>query len=201
MITEMKRRKYTMRRRAERQRETRERIVRATVALHEEIGPRATTIQAIADRAGVERLTVYRHFPDEVTLFAACSGHFMADHPPPDPETWSQIEDPVERARRALAAFYAYYRTVERMFASVLRDAETLPAMKAITDRFEELLDSIRDDLASGFRLRGGRRKRLAAALGHGLRFRTWQSLAAEGLSDSESARMIGECARSLASR
>ena len=53
--------------RAERQQETRRRI-EATIALHEEIGG-GTTITAIAERAGVSRLTVYRHFPDE----RACS--------------------------------------------------------------------------------------------------------------------------------
>src|ERR671919_2710297 len=84
-------RKYEKKRRAEQEAETRQRIVEAMVALHREVGPARTTISAIAERAGVERLTVYRHFPDERSLFEACTGHWRASHPPPDPGPWTQI--------------------------------------------------------------------------------------------------------------
>ena len=102
-------RKYELKERAERQAETRRRIVDAVVALHRQIGPARTTISAIAERAGVERLTVYRHFADESSLFAACSAHFATEVPPPDPALWSAIRQPRERLRAALLAFYAYY--------------------------------------------------------------------------------------------
>ena len=65
-----------MKRRAEQLEETRQRIVDATVALHEEVGPARTTVTAIAQRAGVSRPTVYNQFPDDRSLFAACSGHW-----------------------------------------------------------------------------------------------------------------------------
>src|ERR687886_2593455 len=99
-------RKYQQKRRAEQQAETRRRIVEAMVALHGEVGPARTTIKAIAERAGVERLTVYRHFADEGEIFAACSAHFQTEMPPPDPAAWAGVTDPAERLRAALLAFY-----------------------------------------------------------------------------------------------
>ncbi len=105
-------RKYDMKRRAKRQEETRQRIVEATVELHKTVGMARTTISAIAEKAGVERLTVYRHFPDERALFSACSGHWNAANPPPDPASWTQVADPEERLRSALSEVYAYHRRV-----------------------------------------------------------------------------------------
>src|SRR3954467_15640388 len=95
-------RPYRMKRRAELEEQTRLRITESAVALHEEVGPAQTSITAIAERAGVRRSTVYRHFPDEEALFAACSSHWRAANPPPDPIAWSSIDDPDERTRRVL---------------------------------------------------------------------------------------------------
>src|ERR687887_388726 len=82
--TRTRKRKYELKARAERQRRTRERIVQATMELHEEVGPAKTTVAEIARRAGVQRLTVYNHFPQEIELFAACQAHWMELHPLPD---------------------------------------------------------------------------------------------------------------------
>src|SRR5687767_7292869 len=106
-------RTYQKKRRAEREAETRQRIVEATVALHREVGPARTTISAIAERAGVERLTVYRHFPDQRSMFEACTAHYATQVPGPDPATWADIEEPGERLRAVLLAFYDYYRRAE----------------------------------------------------------------------------------------
>ncbi|HEX2220124.1 MAG TPA: TetR/AcrR family transcriptional regulator, partial [Gemmatimonadales bacterium] len=143
----MKTRKYTKRRRAEQESETRRRIVEAVYALHAEIGPARTTIKAIAERAGVERLTVYRHFADEGEIFAACGAHFQAEIPPPDPGAWGAIQDPAERLRAALLAFYGYYRRGEKMLAKVNRDAAELPALAAELAPFGRLVDAVREDL------------------------------------------------------
>ena len=124
-------RSYQLRRRAERQDETHRRIAAATSELHAEIGPAATTISAIAERAGVERLTVYRHFPDEIELFRACQRHFLAEHPYPDPRAWAEIADPIARLRRALDDLYVRYRETEAMTANILRDAPSMPALAA----------------------------------------------------------------------
>src|SRR4029079_10451309 len=107
-------RKYTKRRRAESEQETRLRITEAAVALHGSVGPARTTISAIGDKAGGQRATVYRHFPDEETLFAACSGHYAALNPPPDLTAWTE-KDPGERMRRALTEMYDWYGRTEPM--------------------------------------------------------------------------------------
>src|SRR5690242_9322754 len=101
-------RTYELKRRAERQRETRRRIVAAAVDLHTSLGPSRTTVQAIAEKAGVTRPTVYAHFPDARALFEACSGHVRATAPPPDPARWASIAEPSERLDAALRDLYAY---------------------------------------------------------------------------------------------
>ena len=99
-------RRYRKRLRAEQEQQTRQAITEAAVRLHGTLGPARTTVSAIAEEAGVQRATVYRHFPDEPSLFQACSGHYMAMHPPPDPTRWMEIADPAERLREALADVY-----------------------------------------------------------------------------------------------
>src|SRR5690349_2946584 len=125
-------RKYEKKVRAEQQAETRQRIVEATVALHREVGPARTTISAIAERAGVERLTVYRHFPDERSMFEACTAHYATMVPGPDPSAWAGIEQPAERLRAALLAFYDYYRRAEDVLTHAVRDVPQLPALAAV---------------------------------------------------------------------
>ena len=173
------RRPYRLGKRAERQAETRRRIVEAALELHTTIGPLATTVSAIAERAGVERLTVYRHFPDEKTLYAACTAHYMSLHPPPDPRSWLTIDDPRERMRRGLSDQYAWFADNERRQASILRDIEAVRARGSLPDRppFEGPAVGA---LSSGWKARGRARERLRATLGHALSFYTWRSLERE---------------------
>lgn len=180
-----KKRGYTLRKRAETQDETRRRIVEAAVQLHEEIGPRATSISAIAERAGVQRLTVYRHFPDEAAVFRACTAHWLALHPPPDPGGWAQIEDGLARARAALAALYAYYAGTAPMWTRAYRDEPDVPALHQPMAEIRGVLREIAGDLLAHFRS-GQRRKLLAATLQHAVAFSTWQSLDAQGLSQPQ---------------
>lgn len=183
MITEMEKRKYTLRQRAAKQEETRARIVEAAMLLHEELGPRATTISAVAERAGVQRLTVYRHFPDESALFEACTGHWFGLHPPPDPAEWQALETPPERLRRALSALCRYYRRTATMWRGAYRDLEQVPALAAPMARFEAYLTEMREGLMTGLE-GGGEQALLRATLAHLLRFSTWDSLQREGLDD-----------------
>ena len=193
-------RKYQQKRRAEQQSETRRRIVEAVAALHGEVGPAQTTIKAIAERAGVERLTVYRHFADESALFAACDAHFRTATPPPDPADWADVTDPAARLRAALLAFYGYYRRGENMIANARRDAPQLPALAAVLAPAAQFVDAVRADLQSAWPARGRASARLAAAIGHALRFDTWRSLArVEGLDDAEAADLMVHFARAAA--
>lgn len=183
------RRRYELKERARRQEETRQRIVDATVGLHREVGPAKTTVTEIARRAGVSRLTVYKHFPDETALFGACAAQFGADSPPPDPQAWTAIADPDARLRTALAEQYGWFRANESMLANVTRDASLLPELAEVLGSDEEAQyeQALRDALLAGRALRGTRRRRVAAAIGLALAFSTWQHLVrVEGLDDDE---------------
>lgn len=166
--------------------QTRQRIVEAAVRLHGSIGPAATTIAAIADEAGVTRLTVYRHFADADAIFAACSAHWMSQQSPPRPDAWTAIEAPLDRLRAALIDVYRFYREGEAMFTLVIRDAEHVPA--AQREARIAMANGMRDLVVSAFRLRSGvRRTRLVAVVGHVLAFGTWRSLCVEqGLSQDD---------------
>ena len=179
LFTEMSEpRRYQLKERARRQEETRQRITEATVELHEEVGPSGTAISEIARRAGVQRLTVYKHFPDEPSLLAACNSHWGSLHPPPDPDPWSEIDDPYKRARTALRELYSFYGENERMLSHVVRDAQAMPAVrKELEGGFGRYLAQVAELLAERWKLRGKRRERLAAQLDLVLRFEGWREL------------------------
>jgi AcrR family transcriptional regulator len=190
-------RKYQKQRRAEQEADTRRRIVEAIVALHREVGPARTTISAIAERAGVQRLTVYRHFPDESAMFQACSAHFATKVPGPDPAAWADVADSAQRLRAALLAFYDYYRRAEEMLVQSARDVSQLPALAAVLSPWEEFVGRVREGLLEGWGAAGQVQAPLAAAVAHALRFETWRSLARiEGLDDGEVADLMVDLAR-----
>ena len=164
-------RKYELKERARRQAQTRQRIVEATVDLHTSIGPARTTISGIAERAGVERHTVYAHFPDDRTLFRACSEHWTASHPLPSLETLAEIDDPVRRLRRGLREMYTWYESVEGDLALFVRDASVVPAdvLGELTAGIAILVEAVSQVWPP--------RKSVRAAIGHAFEFETWRSL------------------------
>ena len=185
-------RPYRMRRRAELEEQTRRRITESTVALHEELGPARTSISAIAARAGVRRSTVYRHFPDEDTLFAACSSHWRAANPPPSPSAWAAIDDPAARAETALRELYAFYGRTQDMYTSLLRDEPLVPIVQRLLRNFHGYLRTIEDILMAGRGVRGRAARRTRAAIGHALAFPTWRSLTHEqGLAEDDAVALM----------
>src|SRR5918911_4770036 len=176
MFTDMASQRYQKKRRAEQEAETRQRIVEAMVALHEEVGPAQTTISAIAERAGVERLTVYRHFPDERSLFEACSARFDELHPRPDPRLWTEIADPIERLRVALTQIYASFRESEQMLANVYRDAPRVAAIQPVLATYAPYWTRVSTILLDGWQPAADQQPLLAAPVGHALEFQTWRS-------------------------
>jgi AcrR family transcriptional regulator len=194
----VKRGKYELKRRAERQEETRLRITRAAVELHGTVGPSKTTMSALAEEAGVSRPTVYSHFPDELSLFEACSSLDLSENPPPDPDPWAKIADPEERLRSALTEVYAYYLRRERMMYNVLRDAqddaevsgnlrEVLKPLFAHWERMKEIL-------ATAWEVSEERPQQqlLRAAIGVALDFQTWRTMVREqGLTDEQAIELM----------
>lgn len=176
-VTSGETRRYRKRLRAEHEHRTRQAITEAAMRLHGTVGPARTTVSAVADEAGVQRATVYRHFPDEASLFQACSSHYASLHPPPDPSAWAAIRDPGERLRRALSDLYDWWEETEDMMSLVLRDAPLVEGMSAAVEAGRAYLDEVRRILLRGRPERGKARQRKAAAIGHALDFWTWRSL------------------------
>jgi AcrR family transcriptional regulator len=195
--TEAPRRRYRKRRRAEQEDRTRQRITEATVDLHGTVGPAKTTVSAVAERAGVQRATVYRHFPDEEALFASCSSHWLAAHPLPELGAWAAIEDPGERLRAALSELYAWFGRGEQMLERTTRDVATVPALQPSMEAFAAWFEAATDVLIEGRAGRGAKRRRARAAIGHALSFSTWRSLVREqGLSQDEAVELIAGLTR-----
>ena len=183
-------RKYELKKRAEQMGETRLRITEAAIDLHGTVGPSRTTLSAVAERAGVERRTLYRHFPTEANLFAACSAHYFSANPWPDLGGWRAIGDPRERLERALDDLYAYYEQTEPMFANVLRDAEVVDFAREAIAPLDEYLDEAAGVLARGRGARGRKRDLLMGALRHALAFSTWRSLSSNGIRRPDAVRL-----------
>jgi AcrR family transcriptional regulator len=195
------RRPYRMTRRAELEAQTRLRITESTVALHERLGPARTTVSAVAEHAGVRRSTVYRHFPNEETLFDACSSHWRAANPAPDPRGWDTIDDPTERTEAALRELYAFFERTRRMYTSLFRDEALVPIVGQRLRSFYDYLDSVADLLMRGRGLRGRAARRTRAALGHAVSFTAWRSLVEQQELDTDDAvalmcRMIEDAGR-----
>ncbi len=185
-------RAYRKRLRAEQEAETRERIAAATVRLHQTVGPARTTVSGVAKEAGVQRATVYRHFPSEESLFEACTAHFYARHPMPDVEAWAAVRDPDARLRRALTEMYAYFDETEEMFDRTGRDRGKVPAMAKAIGRFSAYFELAVATLVRGRAERGRPRARVAGAIGHAVSFPTWQSLVrVNGLEPAEAVELM----------
>jgi AcrR family transcriptional regulator len=170
-------RRYRMQRRADRQAQTRQRVVDAVLALHGEVGPAFTTISAIAERAGVERMTVYRYFPDDFSLFSACGARFHEVYPDPDPASWQDIADPVERLHVALTAVYAYHEATEAIQGNSRRDAPRLPALQQVVASYAHRWIAVAASLREGWDPSVQQSELFRAILGHALDFTTWRDL------------------------
>lgn len=189
-------RTYRMRKRAQDVAETRRRIVEAAVHLHGTVGPANTTISAVADEAGVQRSTVYRHFPDDQALFGACTSHWLAQNPWPRNEEWDDEKNPAARLGIALDLIYRYYANNRQMLFNAWRDLEVAPPFvgELMRAQVESAHASLMQDWPADAPL-----DRLAAAVAHAIDFRSWQTFDDAGLPPSEAARLMTEMVSSLA--
>lgn len=177
-------RTYRMRKRQQEMEETRRRIVEAAVELHGTVGPAQTTVSAIAETAGVQRSTVYRHFEDEEAIFAACTSHWIARHPWPRTDNWRQIEDPADRLRTALMDLYRYYEENRQMLSNSYRDIDVTPAF--VREMMRALVVDTHETLSDGWSDRAH-----VVAVGHAIDFRTWQTLDEQGADPGEAAELM----------
>ena len=187
-------RDYKMGKRLEDVADTRRRIVEAAVELHGTVGPANTTMSAIADKAGVQRSTLYRHFPDDNAIFGACTSHWIARHPWPQIEQWRQFEDPTQRLLHGLTELYDYYSDNRQMLYNSMRDVEVMPEFVGEISREQHaatvsvLIEAFdRDD------------EDLRAAVSLAVDFRTWSSLADAGTSPEDAASLMARMVAPLA--
>ena len=182
------RRGYRKTRRAEDEMQTRAQIVDAAEGLHQTIGPARTSLSAIAAQAGVTRATVYRHFPDDESLFIACSSQWLSRQRLPNPGAWATPDDPLARLRLGLIDIYRYYRSGEQMLTLIHRDADTVPP--SVKARREVAQSQWLEALWHGFGRR--RSRKLQAAIGHAVSFETWRSLCiTQGLSNRSAVQLM----------
>ena len=168
-------RSYTLKKRAEQQAETRQRIVEAAVELHSTVGPAATTLSMIAERAGVQRHTLYAHFPDERSIFMACSGLAHERDPMPTADAWRGMARRRERLAAALAEIYGWYGRNERLLSNVMRDVAHHSMVQEIQKlRAAPVVKTWHDVLGQGLDARQRAMLHLA------LSFHTWRSLVRE---------------------
>jgi AcrR family transcriptional regulator len=199
MFIEMSPRAYQQRARALSHARTREQILDATIALLEELGFAATTIAAIAARAGVQRLTVYRHFPDDRALIDGCAARWRALHPMPA-DRWSAFADPRQRTRVAVDSLYGYYVTAGPMLAQLIRERERIPSVARWLEPYDRLLGELRKRLAEGWGLSGRPRTWLDALIAHVLGVGAWQSLVRDaGLAPADASRLMARSVADLA--
>jgi AcrR family transcriptional regulator len=192
-------RKYEMKRRAERQKETRRRITEAAVELHQTIGASRTTVSAVAEKAGVQRHTYYAHFPELKDLYQACTAHYLERNPLPDRSAWAEVSDHEERLRVAVSEVYAYYERNEPMLANVFRDAQLDPLVAEGVEFLREYWEGMGRVVADGWNTGGERREALLAAIVLGLDFQTWRTLVRQQeLSQDRAVELMGGMVRCL---
>jgi AcrR family transcriptional regulator len=199
----VKRGKYNLKRRAERQEETRLRITRATLELHETIGPSLTTRSAIAERAGVGRPTVYAHFPDDLSLGLACSSLDLIENPLPDIGPWEEIADPERRLRTALGELYEYFRRREGLWANIQRDQDIphyrdQPDVRKIMQPIAEHWARMHRVLAEGWETQEGQTPSLVfGAIGVALDFQSWRTMVRkQGMTDEQAVELMAGMVR-----
>jgi len=186
-----------MKARAELQERTRLRITESAVELHGTLGPSRTSMSAVAEHAGVRRSTLYRHFPDEASLFVACAGYWASQHPLPDLAGWARLRDRDERLRVALTELYAFYDSAEPMLANLLRDLDLVEAVREQFAMFLEYMQAAHDILMTGRRGRARQSRQAHAVIGHAIAFTTWRSLVREqGCSIGEAVDLMCRLAR-----
>ncbi|AZT83617.1 TetR/AcrR family transcriptional regulator [Marinobacter sp. NP-4(2019)] len=177
--------------RAKQEEQTRRRITEAVVELHRTVGPAQTTISDIANLAGVGRVTVYKHFPDDAAMFRACSDHWLADNPPPDFTQALTEPDELKRAAAVFRLLYDYYRRSYDMMGKVMRDAKTMPALADVVENgWMKLLQGLEDALVPAGK-KGASAQHYRATLRVAMDINTWSTISGMGIDDETAAELV----------
>jgi AcrR family transcriptional regulator len=176
----------------------RQRIAEAAFELHATVGPAQTSISAVAERAGVQRHTVYNHFPDLGALFRACTEHGMRVTRAPEAAAWTAIDEPDARLRHGLGELYAYYRANTRLIGNFVRDMALMGEIGG-SEAFAERMTELFSALATGWPDDAATQRKRMAAIGHAMSYEAWRSLTDNGLSDSEAVDLMARLVTTVA--
>ncbi|WP_339859661.1 helix-turn-helix domain-containing protein [Thalassospira alkalitolerans] len=189
----MSKRRYNKTLRADQEGETRQCIVDAALCLYGEIGPARTTISAVAERAEVQRLTIYRHFPAENELLAACLSHWLVSNPPPDPGSWRQGIDPADWGLAILSMLYHYYAETAEMWGHWYRDLDHVAPLREQIAGFTDYLETLCHDILESLPAERRQGKMCRSVVLHAVQFATWQSFSKAGIDNSEMAALMDD--------
>jgi AcrR family transcriptional regulator len=183
-------RTYRKAKRADAQEETREKIVRATMALHLGNGVATTSYADVAKRAGVGAATVYRHFPTMGALVEACGAHVWRAIRPPRSEDaatlFAGLRSRTARIERLVGELDDFYDRAAAPLWSAVRDHDRVPELalflKEVLAGVTALLAQALDDDPRA------RAVEIAAAVAD---FTVWRALARTGADRKERSRML----------
>ena len=191
-------REYKMRKRADDSQKTRERILQATMQLHDEKGVAPTTFSDIAKRAGLGQATLYRHFPTLGELVQACGGHVWAEMRPPVPQeapvAFEGLTGKGDRLAKLVEEIDAFHRRGALRLALASRDRELIPELDFFLKAVEAGVDAYVNEALAPLKLP----KRTVEIVAAMVSFPVWQRFGQLDLSGRKSRELTAkliECA------
>jgi CheY-like chemotaxis protein len=156
----------------------------------------------VAGPGGVQRPSVYAHFPDGPAIFRAGTAHWLHLNPLPDHERWTAIASFDDRVETAIRDVHAWWERTADDLIPVMADMGRVAAMAEAIDFWRERTGDWVAAVLAGHGLRGRRRARTEAALRHALALETWRSLTApDGMTPSEAVRLLSGFVRQAAAK
>lgn len=183
----MSSRAYDNRTRLQQQAQLKDSIAAAAAELHAEKGALATSYAEIAQRAGVSLPTVYKHFPSQSQLIAACTGHVAAQAP-------QLPAGQILQAPTLAAAAQALVEAMDRMHAhfepwQAWREHRLIPALGELAAHRREQLTALIAQVLAQHAV--GEARELAAVWETLLNFELWHRLVREHKLPRAAARRI----------
>jgi AcrR family transcriptional regulator len=184
-------RAYNKTKRASKEEETRQRILGGAFELYCSVGPAATTISAVAAKASVQRLTVYRHFPNEADLLCGVIERWADENPMPGPQDWRTDIDAENWPIAILSMLYSYYSETSVLWPGILSDRTKLPELDRLMGQYDQQLETLKADILRHLPEARQRSALCQSVVSHAVQFTTWHSLSASGLDTAEIAALM----------
>jgi AcrR family transcriptional regulator len=202
-LVSMPRAAYRPRGRTKRSKETRARIMDATRALLDEGEFHKTSVEDVAERAGVSRATVYQHFPSRLELVDAICDTFAENPALLALRDTVALPDPAQALDETIANTVRFWSSEDKVLQQLYGATAIDPAARdlverQLSDRRGEMQRLARHlDEAGGLRRGVDRRGALAQLMvltGYG----SYRELRQDGLSDAKAIEHLQAAAKRL---